>query len=184
MPVATIKAKRNKVLQVISKEEPLNYIVKIMSVSNNNEFLWFEKEIGDRLDVLKRISNAGIIDIIQRGLFEVEVKETEREKVVYLTRREIIGPTLLKILERENLAVEILMLKNIKQLIWSIMALIIGGGGYGGLIITLENIIFEEIGDTYRPVLNYFSFIGNPLLKFRRDIEKEEFLEIAMFLDQ
>lgn len=77
------------------------------------------------------------------------------------------------------------MMQNIKQIIWNIMALIIGGGGFGNLIITLENLIFEEIGEeVYRPVLNYFSFIGTNLLKLKKSIEREEFLEIAVFLDE
>lgn len=76
-------------------------------------------------------------------------------------------------------------MKDIKQLIWNIMALIIGGGGFGNLIITLENLIFEEVREeAYRPVLNYFSLIGINLLKFKKNIEREEFLEIAVFLDE
>lgn len=63
------------------------------------------------------------------------------------------------------------MSKYIKELIWNILALIIGGGGHSNLIISLDNIIFASRGKSYRPVLNYFSFIGYQLLKFKKNIE-------------
>lgn len=112
-------------------------MVKIMTFVSLDEFYWFEREMAERLEVLRRINSAGIVDIIQRGIFDVEVKQIQEERVVYLTRKEVIGLNLARVLEREKLAVKILMMKNIKQVIWNIMALIIGGGGFGNLIITL-----------------------------------------------
>jgi hypothetical protein len=43
MPVATLKAKRNKVIKVLNNQEPFFYITKIMSFSNHEEFMWFKK---------------------------------------------------------------------------------------------------------------------------------------------
>ncbi len=88
-----------------------------------------------------------------------------------------------KILENERLTISILMSRDIKEVIWSILALIIGGGGHSNLIISLDNIILASQGKSYRPVLNYFSFIGYHLLKFKKSIERKEYLEIAIFLD-
>lgn len=69
-------------------------------------------------------------------------------------------------------------------MIWNIFAVMIGGGGFPTLIVSLDNLILEEVGDKYKPALNYFSFCGMRLLSFRKDIERDEFLEIAMFLDE
>lgn len=49
------------------------------------------------MEVLRRINNAGIVDIIQRGIFEVEVKQTPEERVVYMTRKEVIGLNLARV---------------------------------------------------------------------------------------
>lgn len=69
IPMATIKSKRNKVIQAVSRSSPAFYVVKIMTFRILEEFHWFEREMGERLGVLKRINNAGIMDIIQRGIF-------------------------------------------------------------------------------------------------------------------
>lgn len=52
-------------------------------------------------------------------------------------QREVIGPTLMKVLENESLVFHILMGKNIKDLIWNIFASMIAGGGFPTLIVTL-----------------------------------------------
>lgn len=41
IPMATIKSKRNKVIQAVSRSSPAFYVVKIMTFRILEEFHWF-----------------------------------------------------------------------------------------------------------------------------------------------
>lgn len=55
-------------MQAIDKGDPNYFIVKIITFHREEEFLCFEKDVGQRLDVLKRISGLGIISIVENGV--------------------------------------------------------------------------------------------------------------------
>lgn len=65
------------------------------------------------------------------------------------------------------------------------MSHLIAGKGFTNLIVTNENLFFEAISEEkYLPTVNYFSFSGHRFIKSHLDIDKEEYMEIAMFLDE
>lgn len=51
-----------------------------------------------------------------------------------------------KIVKGKDYISQILDKKNLKEYVWNIMALLIGGTGFDNIILTLENLIFERIG--------------------------------------
>ena len=53
------------------------------------------------------------------------------------------------------------------------MGLMISGTGHPSLIVTYENLLFEEVGFNSTPSLNYFSFVGYHLLKSGQSIDLE-----------